>query len=105
MSTEPPKPLVGVSALLFNSDGKILTGNRIGSHGAGTIQVPGGHLNFREHPFACAERETLEETGLNVRAIMQVTTTNDVFEESNKHYITIFVLCELVDENDQPQVG
>ncbi|KAF5230794.1 hypothetical protein FANTH_13686 [Fusarium anthophilum] len=103
MSTNPPKPLVGVSALILNSDAKILTGKRMGSHGAGTIQFPGGHLDHEENFFECAQRETHEETGLKVRAVQHLATTNDVFEEANKHYITIFVLCKLVDENDQPQ--
>ncbi|EXL64389.1 7,8-dihydro-8-oxoguanine triphosphatase, partial [Fusarium oxysporum f. sp. conglutinans race 2 54008] len=95
MPTEHLVPRVGVSALILKPDGNILTGMRIGSHGAGTIQVPGGHLEFGENPFACAKRETLEETGLEVRAIGQVATTNDVFKEAKKHYITIFVLCEM----------
>ncbi|RYC78983.1 hypothetical protein BFJ63_vAg18138 [Fusarium oxysporum f. sp. narcissi] len=98
MSTKCHHPHAGVCALIINHDGKILTGKRIG-----TIQVPGGHLEFGENPFACAKRETLEETGLEVRAIRHVATTNDVFEEANKHYITIFVLCEMVDKNAEPQ--
>ncbi|KAF6513019.1 hypothetical protein HZS61_007277 [Fusarium oxysporum f. sp. conglutinans] len=102
MPTEHLVPRVGVSALILKPDGNILTGMRIGSHGAGTIQVPGGHLEFGENPFACAKRETLEETGLEVRAIGQVATTNDVFKEAKKHYITIFVLCEMVDKNAEP---
>lgn len=31
-----------------------------------TWQFPGGHLGFRETCFACAAREALEETGLEV---------------------------------------
>ncbi|KAF9774947.1 hypothetical protein IL306_006988, partial [Fusarium sp. DS 682] len=68
MSTEAPHPRVGVAALIYNHDGKFLTGKRIGSHGAGTIQFPGGHLEYGESFLACAERETLEETGLKIRA-------------------------------------
>lgn len=33
-----------------------------------------------------------------------VAVTNDVFESEKKHYITIFVRCEMVDENAEPQV-
>jgi ADP-ribose pyrophosphatase YjhB (NUDIX family) len=56
-----------------------------------------------ESYFACAERETLEETGLRVRAEKLITLTNDVFS-STKHYITFFVLCRLIDETQEPQV-
>lgn len=56
-----------------------------------------------ESYFACAERETLEETGLRVRAEKLITLTNDVFSPT-KHYITIFVLCRRLDETQEPQV-
>ncbi|EXM03543.1 hypothetical protein FOIG_06332 [Fusarium odoratissimum NRRL 54006] len=105
MSTEAPHPRVGVAALIYNREGMFLTGKRIGSHGAGTLQLPGGHLEYGESFLACAERETLEETGLKVKALQHVATTNDVFETEKKHYITIFVSCQLVNESDQPQVG
>uniref|UniRef100_A0A0D2XPB6 Nudix hydrolase domain-containing protein n=1 Tax=Fusarium oxysporum (strain Fo5176) TaxID=660025 RepID=A0A0D2XPB6_FUSOF len=103
MSAEAPHPRVGVAALIYNREGKFLTGKRIGSHGAGTLQLPGGHLEYGESFLACAERETLEETGLKVKALQHVATTNDVFETEKKHYITIFVSCQMVNESDQPQ--
>jgi 8-oxo-dGTP pyrophosphatase MutT (NUDIX family) len=56
-----------------------------------------------ESYFACAERETLEETGLRVRAEKLITLTNDFFS-STKHYITIFVLCRRIDDTQEPQV-
>ncbi|KAL3590675.1 hypothetical protein FPOAC2_12873 [Fusarium poae] len=104
MSTEGPNPRVGVAALIYARDGKFLTGKRMGSHGAGTIQLPGGHLDYGESFLECAARETLEETGLQVRAVKVVAVTNDVFESEKKHYITIFVRCETVDENAEPQI-
>ena len=70
----------------------------------GHWQFPGGHLEFGETPLACAERETLEETGLIVRADKIVAVTNDVFEESAKHYITLFVSCRRLDEGQEPEV-
>ena len=59
---------------------------------------------FGETPLQCAERETLEETGLVVRAGKIVAVTNDIFEESSKHYITLFVVCQRVSEDQEPQV-
>ena len=73
-------------------------------HNAGTWQFPGGHLDLGESYFACAERETLEETGLVVRAEKLITVTNDIFDPASKHYITIFVLCRAVDVNQEPKV-
>lgn len=70
----------------------------------GSWALPGGHLEFGETYFSCAERETLEETGLEVNALKLVTVTNDVFEDLNKHYITLFVLCERNNTSKDPQV-
>ncbi|KAK6215674.1 NUDIX domain-containing protein [Colletotrichum tabaci] len=95
-------PRVGVSVIVQREDGRIVVGKRESSHGAGTQQLPGGHLEFGESFFACAERETLEETGLRVRAVKMLAVTNDVFEDLGKHYATIFVKCEMVDADAEP---
>ncbi|KAI0126834.1 nudix domain-containing protein [Xylariales sp. AK1849] len=96
-------PRVGVAALIRNANGEIVIGKRLGSHGSGSWAVPGGHLEFGESFFACAERETLEETGLEVTAKKLVSVTNDVFEDLGKHYITLFVACERIDTEKDPQ--
>ncbi|KAF7563938.1 hypothetical protein G7046_g222 [Stylonectria norvegica] len=96
-------PRIGVGALIYNSEGKILVGKRKGSHGAGTWQLAGGHLEHGESITACAEREGLEETGLRLRGVKVVAMTNDVFEKEGKHYVTLFVHCEREDEDAQPQ--
>lgn len=70
----------------------------------GTWQLPGGHLEYQEELFACAEREAKEETGLDIKAVRIETLTNDVFRSDHKHYITIFAQCEMVDPQAQPQV-
>ncbi|KAI1414981.1 NUDIX hydrolase domain-like protein [Hypoxylon sp. FL1857] len=104
-STAPPyHPRVGVAALIRNAEGKFVFGRRKGSHGAGTWQFPGGHLEMGESLLACAERETLEETGLKVKGQKVVAVTNDVFDPETKHYITIFVACRRENENDQPEL-
>ncbi|KAJ3959729.1 hypothetical protein N0V92_003668 [Colletotrichum tropicale] len=95
-------PRIGVAAIVQRKDGKIVVGKRESSHGAGTWQLPGGHLEFKESIFGCAERETLEETQLKVKASKIVGVTNDVFEELGKHYVTLFVRCEMEDEAAEP---
>lgn len=104
MSTTPaPHPRVGVAAVIRNASGQLVVGKRLSSHGKGTVQFPGGHLEYGEEFFACAERETLEETGLRVKAVRLVAVTNSVFVEDCKHYITLFVLCEMLDPEATPQ--
>ncbi|KAK4231681.1 Nudix hydrolase 1 [Podospora fimiseda] len=98
-----PVVRVGVAAVIQDNKGNVILGVRKGSHGSGTWQFPGGHLEVGESWFACAERETLEETGLVVKAERFFAATNDVFEEG-KHYITLFILCKRVDESAEPEV-
>lgn len=126
LPTEVNHPRVGVSAIIRDANGKFLLGKRKGKHGAGmylfshstssrfsfltvnceigTWQFPGGHLEMGESLLDCAERETLEETGLKVKGMKIVAVTNDIFESEGKHYITIFVQCRRENESDQPQV-
>ena len=87
---------VGVGVFIERA-GKILLGERMGSHGAGTWALPGGHLEFGESPADCAIREVLEETGLKISDIEPVAFTNDIFEKEGKHYVTLFVLAKQCD--------
>jgi 8-oxo-dGTP diphosphatase len=71
--------------------GKVLLGQRAGSHGAGAWSFPGGHLEHGESWEACAARETLEETGLHLQSPRFAAVTNDLFTAEGKHYVTIFM--------------
>jgi len=88
--TSKPEPRIGVGVFIWK-DGKFLMGRRLGSHGAETWSIPGGHLEFGEDWGQTALREAKEETGLDVANPRFVTITNDIFPADNKHYITIWV--------------
>lgn len=109
------RPLVGVAVLIHDQAGNLLMGERLASHGTGTLQCPGGHLEHGESFAACAVREAREETGLEVGRVSVVGVTGDVFlgekegegedkegkgEEKGKgkgkHYVTVFVRAEIV---------
>lgn len=83
-------PRVGVGVLVFKEN-QILLGERRNSHGAGTWCPPGGHLEFGESPQDCAVRELEEETGLIAEEVVRGPWTNDVFEQEDKHYVTLFM--------------
>ncbi|HMB24992.1 MAG: nucleotide triphosphate diphosphatase NUDT15 [Chloroflexota bacterium] len=85
-----PKPQVG-TAMIITKDDKVLLIKRKGPHGKGTWSTPGGHLDFGETPEQCAARETKEEVGLDVANIRFRALTNDIFEATGKHYITIWM--------------
>ncbi|KAF2180614.1 hypothetical protein K469DRAFT_714615 [Zopfia rhizophila CBS 207.26] len=97
------RPKVGVAAVIHDKAGKIVIGTRTGSHGAGTMQFPGGHLEYGESFAECAKREVLEETGLEVGDIRFLVTTNDVFEDEGKHYVTVFMTCVVEGDKNKPE--
>ncbi|KAJ4333894.1 hypothetical protein N0V87_007264 [Didymella glomerata] len=96
--SEAERPKIGVGVVIHDGRGNIIMGERAGSHGAGTMQCPGGHLEYGESFAETAARESLEETGLEIGNIKFLTATNDVFGEG-KHYVTIFVTAEITGEN------
>ncbi|MBU0985905.1 MAG: NUDIX domain-containing protein [Proteobacteria bacterium] len=87
------RPYVGVAAIVIK-DGKVLLGKRINSHGSGTWQFPGGHLEFNESIEDCARREVFEETGITIINVRPGPYTNDIFKAEKKHYITLFVISD-----------
>jgi|GEM_PF-105847 len=94
VSADPTRrPGVGIGVIVVR-DGRILLGRRRNAHGAGSWSCPGGHLEFGESIEACARRETLEETGMEIAGIRHAAYTNDHFPEQGKQYITLFVTAE-----------
>ncbi len=87
------RPFVGVAVIVIK-DNKVLLGKRKNSHGSGTWQFPGGHLEFNESIKACARRELFEETGIKIKNIRFGPYTNDIFKKEEKHYITLFVVAD-----------
>jgi 8-oxo-dGTP diphosphatase len=84
-------PRVGVGVIVLR-DGRVLLGERRGSHGGGTWALPGGHLEAGETPEQCAAREVLEETGLVIGALRRGPYTSDVIAPQGLHYVTLFVI-------------
>ena len=84
------EPKVG-TATIITRDNKVLLMKRRGPHGNGTWSPPGGHLDFGESPEQCAAREAKEEVGVDVENLQFRAVTNDVFKDSDRHYITLWL--------------
>jgi 8-oxo-dGTP diphosphatase len=89
---EGDRPKVGIGVLV-ERDGKVLLGRRLSSHGAGTWQMPGGHLEHGHSFEETALRELEEETGLtDVEITDLISVSND--RVYGKHFITIGMLAK-----------
>ena len=67
----------------------------------GLFGYPGGHLEMFESWEHCAQRELLEETGLNIplKSFKLAEISNVINEESGYHYIEITMLVLLPEES------
>jgi 8-oxo-dGTP diphosphatase len=84
-------PRVGIGVIVLNQ-GNILIGERLSGHGAGTWQIPGGHLEFGETFEEAAGREVFEETGIgDIEVIGVVSLGNDI--AFDKHYVSVGILA------------
>lgn len=96
MSTEIIKkyPKVGVGVMIKNDNDQVLLGLRQGSHGAGEWSFPGGHLEMGETIFETAERETKEETGLEISEFELISVADEMryLVSDGKHYLNIGVI-------------
>ena len=95
------RPKVGIGVIIIK-DGKILLGKRKSAHGTGFWGFAGGYLEFNESCENCARRETLEETGLQIKNIRFATATNDIFPTEGRHHITIMMLADY--DSGEPKI-
>jgi 8-oxo-dGTP diphosphatase len=95
----PDRPIVGVGAVIVR-DGRAVIVRRGGEPLAGEWSVPGGVLELGETLRQGAEREALEETGLNVRAgeVLEVfdSIVPDASGRTQYHFVLVDFLCDCV---------
>jgi 8-oxo-dGTP diphosphatase len=98
-------PRVAVGAVVFR-DGKILLVKRAKAPQKGTWAIPGGSMKLGETLQAAAERETREETGLQVLAKEPIHTF-DLIEKDGRgkilfHYVIVDLHADYISGGIQP---
>lgn len=84
----------GVATLIFNDEGFLLLHKRKGRHEGGVWGTPGGHIDYGEAPEDTCIREANEEVGVEIGNVRFYGITNDVFEKTGRHYITLWYRAE-----------
>jgi len=89
----PSRPVIGVGVLVWREQ-QILLGERLTKGQEMCWQFPGGHLENNESVIACARREVLEETGLNIKNLRHLGFTDKQFDIALHKHVTLLVSCE-----------
>ena len=97
----PQRPQVGVGVLITKDDQVLLMKHR-NAQGDGTWSTVGGHLEYGESPQECAVRETREEIGVIITDVTFLAITNEVFEASQLHVVTIWMAGRYVSGTPTP---
>ena len=107
MTTTSPSIAVVITLLIVH-DGKILLAKRTpietrAPEDEGKLwHLPGGTLEYGEHPEQTAVREAAEEMGLNVRIHRLVGVTTRSKPSHHWHGVMLTYLCTLFNPHDEP---
>ena len=93
------RPRVGVGVVVWHRD-RVLLVQRNKAPGEGQWSLPGGGQELGETLFEAAEREVLEETGLQVRSTAVLTAVDNIVRDRDGaiafHYTIVDVLADYV---------
>ena len=93
----PKRPIVAASAVILNSEKKILIVRRAKSPGKGLWSLPGGAVKLGEKLEEALRREIQEECGISIEIKKLIGAFDRIFfDGQNKvkyHYVILDYLC------------
>jgi ADP-ribose pyrophosphatase YjhB (NUDIX family) len=93
------KPCAGA---LVVKDGRVLLVKRAQAPFAGWWDVPGGYLEYDEHPEDAARRELREETGYEIRITGLVGVYPSQYDPEGQRTLDLIYLAEIVSGEERP---
>lgn len=95
----PDRPILGVGALIFDNDRRILLVQRGGEPLKGWWSLPGGVLETGETVADGVRREIREETGLRVEPVRLLTVFERIMPDAEGrpeyHYVLLDYICRV----------
>ena len=95
--TYPTRPIVGVGAVIFDGDGRVILVRRAHEPLKGRWSLPGGAVELGETARAAVLREAREETGLEVAVGEIVDVVDHIAEDETgavrHHFVIIDYVC------------
>jgi len=103
----PGHPRVGVGAIVIKDDAVLLV-KRGFNPGKGLWAIPGGNLKLGETLQGAAEREIMEETGIEIKAKLPPHITFELIKKDEEdkirfHYVIVDLIADYV--SGEPQGG
>jgi len=89
---------VGVGALIFNEEGKILLAlrGRKAKNERGKWEIPGGAVEFGETLEQAIMREVKEEMGIEIHVKQLLHVADHILEEEGQHWVSPTFICEII---------
>lgn len=89
---------VGVGALIFNQEGKILLAQRgpLARNEAGLWEIPGGAVEYGETFEQALKREVKEELGIEIVIERLLTVGDHLLPDEAQHWVAPTYVCRLV---------
>ncbi len=84
------RPTITVGVLVIKEN-RVLLMRRRGPHGSGIWTTPVAPLEFWEQPEEAAIRAAYEEVGVRLTQVHFRGLTNDIYETSGRHAVTIWM--------------